>query len=120
PVTPLASVWLVAGVRRTKLDLPLVALLFLACSGIFEGVAYLLMWRALAVGDVSVVSPLVNAHSIVAIALAAIFLRDLERVTWRIALAAALIVSGVALVMRGAWESPGPGAWPRRGLRAPP
>jgi len=60
------------------------------------------MWRALAIGDVSVVSPLVNSHSIVAIALAAIFLRDLERVTWRIAVAAALIVSGVALVMRGA------------------
>ena len=29
-------------------------------------------------------------------------LRDLERVTWRIALAAVLIVAGVALVMRGA------------------
>jgi uncharacterized membrane protein len=101
-VTSLAMMWLVAGVRRTKLDLPPIALVFLICSGIFEGLAYLLMWRALAIGDVSVVSPLVNAHSIVAIALAAIFLRDLERVTWRIALAAALIVSGVALVMRGA------------------
>ena len=101
-VTSLAMMWLVAGVRRTKLDLPPIALGFLVCSGIFEGLAYLSMWRALAIGDVSVVSPLVNAHSIVAIALAAIFLRDLERVTWRIAAAAALIIAGVALVMHGA------------------
>ena len=42
-----------------------------------------------------------NSYSIATIALAAIFLRDLERVTWRIALAAALIVASVALVMRG-------------------
>jgi uncharacterized membrane protein len=101
-LTSLVMMWLVAGVRRTKLDLPLVALVFLVCSGIFEGLAYLLMWRALAIGDVSVVSPLVNAHSIVAITLAAIFLRDLERVTWRIVAAAALIIAGVALVMHGA------------------
>lgn len=101
-VTSLAMMWLFAGVQRTSLTMPRVGLVFFACSGLFEGLAYLLMWRALAIGDVSVVSPLVNAHSIVAIALAAIFLRDLERVTWRIAAAAALIVSGVAFVMRGA------------------
>jgi drug/metabolite transporter (DMT)-like permease len=101
-VTSLAMMWLVAGVRRTRLELPPVAFVFLVCSGLFEGLAYLLMWRALAIGDVSVVSPLVNAHSVVAIALAAIFLRDLEQVTWRIVVAAAVIVSGVALVMRGA------------------
>jgi len=101
-MTSLAMMWLVAGVRRAKLDLPGIALGFLVCSGVFEGLAYLTMWRALAIGDVSVVSPLVNSHSIVAIALSAIFLRDLERVTWRIAAAAALIVVGVALVVRGA------------------
>ena len=101
-VTSLAMMWLVAGIRRTKLDLPPVALLILVCSGLFEGLAYLLMWRALAIGDVSVVSPLVNAHSIVAIGLAAIFLRDLERVTWRILVASILIIAGVALVMHGA------------------
>jgi drug/metabolite transporter (DMT)-like permease len=59
------------------------------------------MWRGLSFGSVSVVSPLVNSYSIVAIALAAIFLRDLERVTWRITLAAVLVVAGVALVVRG-------------------
>ena len=43
-----------------------------------------------------------NSYSIVTIALAAIFLRDLERVSWRIVVAAVLIVAGVALVVRGA------------------
>ena len=71
----------------------------LALSGLAEGIAYLAMWRALMLGSVSVVSPLVNSHSIVTVLLAWLFLRDLERVTWRIALAAALVVVGVALVI---------------------
>jgi DME family drug/metabolite transporter len=100
-LTSLLVMWICAGAWRAQLRLPRVSLMFFTLSGLCEGSAYLLMWRALAIGEVSVVSPLVNAHSIVAIALAAIFLRDLERVTWRIVLAAALIVAGVALVMRG-------------------
>ena len=104
-VTSLLVMWICAGAWRAELHLPRTSLMFFALSGVCEGSAYLLMWRALAIGDVSVVSPLVNAHSIVAIALAAIFLRDLERVTWRVVVAAALIVSGVALVMRGSTGS---------------
>jgi uncharacterized membrane protein len=101
-VTSLIVMWICAGAWQARLKLPRTSLTFFALSGVCEGSAYLLMWRALAIGEVSVVSPLVNAHSIVAIALAAIFLRDLERVSWRILLAAALIVAGVALVMRAA------------------
>lgn len=101
-VTSLAVMWICAGVGRARLRLPRTGLIFCALSGVCEGTAYLLMWRALAIGTVSVVSPLVNAHSIIAITLAAIFLRDLERPSWRIAFAAALIVAGVALVVRGA------------------
>lgn len=82
-------------VRLTRAGLGYVAL-----AGLAEGLAYLTMWRALAVGQVSVVSPLVNAQSIIAVGLAAVFLRDLERVTWRIGLAAGLIVVGVAMVVR--------------------
>jgi uncharacterized membrane protein len=99
-VTSLAVMWGCAVVQRAQLHLPPAGLTFFALSGICEGLAYLAMWRALAIGEVSVVSPLVNAHSIVAIVLAAVFLRDLERVTWRIGLAAVLIVAGVAVVMR--------------------
>jgi len=102
-VTSLLVMWIcLAATWRTRLHLPRSSLLFFVLSGLCEGSAYLLMWRALSIGDVSVVSPLVNAHSIVAIVLAAVFLRDLERVTWRIALAAVLIVCGVALVVRAA------------------
>lgn len=73
---------------------------YVALAGLAEGIAYLTMWQALAVGAVTVVSPLVNASSIVAVGLTAIFLRDLERVTWRIGLAAVLIVAGVTLIVR--------------------
>ena len=98
--TSLGVVLVFAGVRRARLHLPRAGLVLFGFSGLSEGLAYLALWRALALGEVSVVSPLVNAHSIVAIVLAAIFLRDLERVTWRIVLAAVLIVAGVAIVMR--------------------
>ena len=101
-VTSLLVMWICAAAWRAKLAVPRTSLVFFALSGVCEGSAYLLMWRALSIGDVSVVSPLVNAHSIVAIVLAAIFLRDLERVTWRIVVATLLIVAGVALVLRAA------------------
>ena len=100
-LTSLLVMWICAAAWRAELRLPRLGVTFFALSGLCEGTAYLLMWRALSIGDVSVVSPLVNAHSIVAIALAAVFLRDLERVTWRIVLATTLIILGVALVMRG-------------------
>ncbi len=73
---------------------------YVALAGLAEGLAYLTMWQALALGTVAVVSPLVNAQSIIAVGLATIFLRDLERVTWRIGLAAALIVAGVTVIVR--------------------
>ena len=41
----------------------------------------------------SVVTPLVNSHAIVTVVLAWLFLRDLERVSWRIVLAAVLVVA---------------------------
>ena len=100
-VTSLLVMWMCALVWRARLSVPAASMGFFALSGVCEGAAYLLMWRALSIGSVSVVSPLVNSYSIVTIALAAIFLRDLERVTWRIVVAAALIVAGIALVVRG-------------------
>lgn len=98
--TSLAVMWLVAAVRGGAYRMPAAGLRFVALSGLAEGVAYLTMWWALSLSPVSFVSPLVNAHSIFAVALAALFLRDLERVTWRIAFAAGLIVAGVFVVVR--------------------
>ena len=87
------------GTGRLRLESAGVPALLLA--GLCEGLAYLAMWRALTVGSVSLVSPLVHTQPIFTIVLAAVFLRDLERVTWRIVMAAALILAGVALVLQG-------------------
>jgi drug/metabolite transporter (DMT)-like permease len=87
------------GTGRLRLDPAALPLLLLA--GACEGAAYLVMWRALTVGAVSLVSPLVHTQPIFTIALAAVFLRDLERVTWRLVLAATLILAGVAFVLQG-------------------
>jgi uncharacterized membrane protein len=98
-VTSVAVMWLVALLRRKHMRLVARGLGWVVASGLAEGIAYLTMWKALAQGEVSVVSPLVNSHPIFAVTLAALFLRDVETVTWRIALAAALVVAGVALIV---------------------
>jgi uncharacterized membrane protein len=99
-VTSVAVMWLVALLRRQDMRLEPRGLGYVVASGLAEGTAYLTMWKALAQGEVSVVSPLVNSHPIFAVTLAALFLRDVETVTWRIALAAALVVAGVALIVK--------------------
>lgn len=99
-VCSVAVMYAVGAAARTRggMRLEAGALGLLALAGLAEGAAYLAMWWALSIGDVSVVSPLVNAQSIFAVTLAAVFLRDLERVTWRVALAAVLLIGGVAAV----------------------
>jgi uncharacterized membrane protein len=99
-VSSLAVMATCALVRRRRLRLATAGLGFLAVAGLAEGIAYLTMWRALAVASVSLVSPLVNSHSIFAVGLAAVFLRDLEKVAWRLVVAAVLIVAGAAAVVR--------------------
>jgi DME family drug/metabolite transporter len=97
-----AVMWAVAlAVRGTGLvGVTRAGVRLLALAGLVEGLAYLAMWRALQLSTVSVVTPLVNSHAIVTVVLAWLFLRDLERVSWRIVLAAALVVAGVVLVIR--------------------
>jgi len=99
--TSVAIMWtsVAVGARR-ELRVEWLGLRLLMCAGVAEGFAYVMMWRALASGSVAVVSPLTNSHSIFAVVLAALFLRDLERVTWRIGVATVLIVAGVMVVLR--------------------
>jgi len=59
------------------------------------------MWRALAIGSVSVVSPLVMVSPVLTVLLALVFLRGVERVTWGMGVAAALAVAGVVLISSG-------------------
>lgn len=101
-VASLAVMGVVAVCQRGtgRIRIERAALPFLAASGLAEACGYLTALRAFQGGEVSVVSPLVSTYGLVALVLAALFLRDLERVSLRVVLAAALIVSGVFVVMR--------------------
>jgi drug/metabolite transporter, DME family len=96
-------IWLFAILQRgmTGMAFHGRGIALVAASGTCEGIAYLLMWRALAAGSVSVVSPLVQAGPVFTVLLALAFLRGVERVTWGIALASGLGVAGVALIVIG-------------------
>lgn len=99
-LTSVIVMWSFAALGGVESLPPSPGIWYLLLAGLCEGGAYLTMWRALATGDVSVVSPLVHAQPFFTVVLAAFFLRDLERVTWRIAVASVLIVGGVVLVLR--------------------
>jgi uncharacterized membrane protein len=70
---------------------------FLA-AGITVSFAMICIYYALDLGKVSVVIPISSTGPLFSLVLTAIFLRDVERVTVRIILSAAMIVSGVALL----------------------
>jgi len=86
--------------RRGGLRSDRVGLGWLALTGAFEALGSLALWTALAVGNVSVVTPLAYAQPMFTVLLAAILLRDVEQVTWRVAVATPLMVAGAILVIR--------------------
>lgn len=96
-----ALMWLLvlAGVMKIRMA-PLPGLGFLALSSVCESLAYLTMWRAMASAPVSIVSPLVHSQPLFTILLAMVFLRDVERMTWRVVVASLLVVAGVVFVLR--------------------
>lgn len=100
-LTSLFVMWGVAAVQPgwKRLTFNRAGVAVVAFSGLCEGLAYLCMLRALAIGSVSVVSPLINGQPIFVLGLTAIFLRDLERVTWRISIASALMVAGIVIIV---------------------
>ena len=97
------AIWGFAGVQqglgRVAFNGPGLRLALL--SGLCEGTAYILMWRALGLSNVSVVSPLTNATPMFTILLVPLFLRGVEKMTWRIAIASIMAVAGVFLVVLG-------------------
>lgn len=76
------------------------ALSLLALAGFCEALASLSLWGALAAGKVSVVSPLISVQPIFTVVLTVVFLRDLEQVTWRVAVATLAMVAGSVVVIR--------------------
>lgn len=67
-------------------------------TGVLAGFGVLSVFRALDAGEVSVVGPIIMAQPLAVVVLSGIFLRDLEKLTWRIVSGAALTVLGVILV----------------------
>ena len=67
-------------------------------TGMLAGLGVLSVFRALEAGDVSVVGPIIMAQPLIVVLLSALFLRDLERLTWKIFTGAVLTVLGVILI----------------------
>jgi uncharacterized membrane protein len=86
--------------RRGELRTDRVGLGFLILTGTFEALGSLALWAALAVGNVSVVTPLAHAQPMFTVILAAILLRDVEQVSWRVVVATPIMVAGAILVIR--------------------
>lgn len=67
-------------------------------GNLLASLGFLSMFGALKAGPVSVVEPIVGAAPLVTIAVAAVFLRDLERITMRLLAGVSLVVVGIVLV----------------------
>lgn len=67
-------------------------------AGICEGGAILCMYYALSLGTVILVSPLINTSPLFALFFSHLFLKDAEKVTRKIVIAAVLIVIGATII----------------------
>ena len=64
-------------------------------TGLLAGLGVLAVFRALEGGDVSVVGPIIMSQPLIVVFFSALFLRDLEKLTWRVVAGAAMTVLGV-------------------------
>jgi transporter family protein len=72
--------------------------LFLILSGVATGASWLCYFRALQLGEASKVAPVDKLSVVLAMVLAALFLR--EHLTWRHYLGAGLIVAGTVVIAK--------------------
>ncbi len=72
--------------------------LYFAAAGVCSAGGVMLMFQALSRGNVVVVSPLVSTNPLFTLVLAAVLLRDVERITRRTIVGALLVVLGVVVV----------------------
>ncbi len=77
------------------------ALMWIALAGILASSGAFLSFIALSLAPVVLVTPIVAVSPLVTLVLAAIFLRQVERVTIRVVLGSCLVISGVILVILG-------------------
>lgn len=72
--------------------------IFFICGGLFSAMGVLLMFLALARGQVVVIAPVLATNPLFTLFFAFLFLRGVERITPRIVLGALLVVSGVVVL----------------------
>ncbi|MBI2985582.1 MAG: DMT family transporter [Deltaproteobacteria bacterium] len=89
---------LASGGRKSNFNLNRECLPFYLAAGVTVSLGMASMYYALDLGKVTVVVPLSGTGPLFALALSAIFLRDVERVTLKIVMGACLIIGGGLLI----------------------
>ena len=92
------TAFLVATGHRRRARCDARSLGYLIAAGVAENAGVLLGVIALQVGTVTVVAPLVGTMPLFVLALSAVFLRDVERLSTRLIVGTLLIVLGVYLI----------------------
>ncbi len=80
---------------------PLIGFVHFALAGFGNFLSYVLVYTALSLEGVSIISPLVNCSSLFVLPLSPLFLKDVETLTGRIIGATLLVILGVFLI---SWE----------------
>jgi drug/metabolite transporter (DMT)-like permease len=70
-------------------------------SGLFTGGSFLFMYLAFSLERVSIVAPLINSYVVFVLLLTPFMARRIERISWRTATGAAMVVGGIFLVSMG-------------------
>ena len=71
-------------------------------AGLLQGIAVASLFHALSRADVTIVTPIYASQPIIALTLAAVFLRQMESLNWLLAVGTVLSVAGVIMVILGA------------------
>ena len=97
---------LFAFIHRSVIDslrnLPLRYVGICCLAGLLQGMAVASLFHALSRAEVTIVTPIYASQPIIALALASVFLRQLESVDWLLAAGTVLSVAGVVMVILGA------------------
>ncbi len=76
-------------------------LLYFTLGGVMTCVAWLSLFSALNIGKVALVSPIANSYSLATLFISYLFLKDVERITWKTIVATCLVVGGIFLLILG-------------------
>ncbi len=71
---------------------------FFVAAGVLNSIAFLLNFEALRSGNVTVIMPLIGTQPLFVTLFGFFFLRDLEKITWKVVAGALLVVAGAAIV----------------------